>query len=95
MTVSLYAQGTINQEVPEGMEAVQIGGSAWLIIPKGAKTRKVGAQVIVEGVKEYMSRRFEEMDARLIKIEKALEDLTAEVEAGSPDKAAQNREDAK
>ena len=80
VTAAVYAQNKINQEVPEGMEAVQIGGSGWLIIPKGAKTHKVGAQIIVEGVKEYMSRRFEETDQRLEKIERSLADLSKEIE---------------
>ena len=80
VTVGVYAQTKVNQEVPEGMEAVQIGGSGWLIIPKGAKTHKVGAQIIVEGVKEYMSRRFEDTDTRLEKIEKSLADLSQEIE---------------
>ena len=76
-----FAQSKINQEIPEGMEAVQIGGSAWLIIPQGAKTRKVGAQIIVEGSKEYMSRRFFKMEERLGRIEKNQDDLKKEVDA--------------
>ena len=67
------------QAVPEGMEAVRIGGSGWLIVPQGAKTRKVGAQVIVEGSKEYMSRRFLEMEKRFTGMEKDQEDLKQEV----------------
>ncbi len=55
-------------------------GSASLIVPKGAKTRKVGAQIIVEGTKEYMSRRFFEMDAQLKKIEARQTELEKEIE---------------
>lgn len=79
--LSVQAQSTFNREIPEGMEAVRIGGSAWLIVPQGAKTRKVGAQIIVEGSKEYMSRRFLEMDERLKKIEKNQEALQKELAA--------------
>ena len=68
-----------NQPIPEGMEAVQIGGSAQLIVPKGAKTRKVGAQIIVEGTKEYMSRRFFEMEKRLAEIEKRQDEMAKEI----------------
>ena len=78
--ISAYAQSTFNREIPEGMEAVQIGGSGWLIVPQGAKTRKVGAQIIVEGSKEYMSRRFFEMDQRFEKVEKNQDDLKKEVD---------------
>ena len=79
LTISVYAQSIFNREVPEGMEAVRIGGSGWLIVPQGAKTRRVGAQIIVEGSKEYMSRRFFEIDKRFEKIEKNQEDLKKEV----------------
>lgn len=79
--LSAYAQSTFNREIPEGMEAVQIGGSGWLIVPAGAKTRKVGAQIIVEGSKEYMSRRFLEMNERFQKMERNQEDLIKELEA--------------
>ena len=80
-TISAYAQSTLNREIPEGMEAVRIGGSGWLIVPQGAKTRKVGAQIIVEGSKEYMSRRFLEMNERFEKIEKNQEALQKELSA--------------
>ena len=80
LTSCAYGQSTFNQKVPEGMEAVRIGGSGWLIVPQGAKTRKVGAQIIVEGSKEYMSRRFFEMDKRLEKMEKDQEDLKREID---------------
>ena len=68
-------------EIPYGMEEIQIGGSAKLIVPKGAKTRKVGAQIIVEGTKEYMSRRFLETDERLEKIEKQQLELQEQIKA--------------
>ena len=72
---------TIQHEVPEGMEAISVGGGGGqLIVPKGAKTRKVGAQIIVEGTKEYMSRMVQEMSIRLDEMEKKQEELLAEIE---------------
>ncbi len=68
-TDSAALTSTTGQEAPEGMEKIRLGGSAELIVPKGAKTRQVGAQVIVEGTKEYMSRRFAEMETRLNALE--------------------------
>ena len=68
-------------EIPPGMEEIQIGGSAKLIVPKGAKTKKVGAQVIVEGSKEYMSRRFLEMEEKFNAMEKRQEELEKEIKA--------------
>lgn len=79
--IVVFAQNTNTPKIPEGMEAVAIGGSAQLIIPKGAKTRKVGAQIIVEGTKEYMARRFEEMEQRLAKMEKDQEDLKKKIQS--------------
>lgn len=79
--VFVFAQEGNQPKIPEGMEAVSIGGSAQLIIPKGAKTRKVGAQIIVEGTKEYMSRRFEEMEERFARFEAAQEELKKEVQS--------------
>ena len=70
-----------NQQIPEGMEEIQIGGSAKLIVPEGAKTRKVGAQIIVEGTKEYMSRRFSKMRERLEAIEENQKNLADQIEA--------------
>lgn len=79
--VAALAQNNNAPQVPEGMEVIQIGGSGQLIVPKGAKTRKVGAQIIVEGTKEYMSRRFEEMEERFAKIEEAQDELKKQVKA--------------
>ena len=81
LTISAHGQSIFNREVPEGMEAVRIGGSGWLIVPQGAKTRRVGAQIIVEGSKEYMSRRFFEIEERLGKIEKTQDDLKKDLDA--------------
>ncbi len=69
------AQDATKREIPEGMEEIQIGGSAKLIVPKGAKIRKGGAQVIVEGTKEYMTRRFFEMEQQLTELQRHLADM--------------------
>ncbi|MFA5060045.1 MAG: hypothetical protein WC676_05405 [Candidatus Omnitrophota bacterium] len=79
--VTLPPASSVNQPVPEGMEAVQIGASAVLIIPKGAKTRKVGAQIIVEGTKEYMARKTFEIEERLLEIEKRQSDMAKDIES--------------
>ena len=68
------ANNNTNAVVPEGMEAVSVGEHN-LIIPKGAKLDFIGAQLIVEDIGQYMSRRFEEIDMRLKKIEQKLEEL--------------------
>jgi len=65
--------------VPEGMEVVSVTGGYKLIVPKGSKLRKVGAQIIVEGQKEYMSRNFEEMGKRLDEMTATIEELKEEI----------------
>lgn len=78
--VFVFAQNN-NRKIPKGMEAIKIGASGELIVPKGALTRKVGAQIIVEGSKEYMSRRFEEMEERFSSVEKNQTALREEIES--------------
>ena len=72
---------TSNVVIPKGMEVVTIGSGGKRIVPKGAIVRKVGSQIIIEGSKEYMSRKFEEADARFTRIEKANDELKKEIEA--------------
>ena len=68
-------------EVPDGMEVVPIGGGgSQLVVPKGAKIRKVGAQIIVEGTKEYMSRMVSTLEERITKLEESQATLKKEVE---------------
>ena len=79
LTCAAFAQGN-KPVVPEGMEVLPIGGSGQFIVPEGAKTRKVGSQLIVEGTKEYMSRRFHAMAARLDNLEKTQADLKTQLD---------------
>ncbi len=82
-TASTYGvnPSTTTHQVPEGMEAIPIGGGgSTLIVPKGAKTTKVGAQIIVEGTKEYMARMVEEMGLRLDAMEAKQAELIEEIE---------------
>jgi peptidoglycan hydrolase CwlO-like protein len=54
------------------MQVVPVTGGYRLLVPQGAKIRRVGAQIIVEEDKEYFSRRFYELS-------KELEDLKSQV----------------
>lgn len=73
-------QADFSQEVPEGMEIVNVTAGHRLFVPKGAKIKKIGAQIIVESDTEYMSRRFEENEQRFQKIEDLLEALRIQIE---------------
>jgi len=77
--VVAFAQSESIQKIPPGMEKINKEGSGQVIVPMGAKTRKVGAHIIVESDREYMSRRFYEMDERFKKLERVNEDLKKEV----------------
>lgn len=68
-------------DVPEGMEVVNVTGGYRLIVPEGAKTRRVGAQIIVEGDKEYYSRRFHELAQEIADLKAQLEKLQQQVSA--------------
>lgn len=80
-TAALCDQEYLNSggEVPEGMEVITIGGGGQLIVPKGAKIKQVGAQVIVEGTKEYTARMVSELTARITQLEKSQQDLLQEI----------------
>ncbi len=69
----------MTQEIPQGMEIVNITAGHRLFVPKGAKIKKIGAQIIVENDTEYMSRRFEENEQRFIEIEARLETLIEQI----------------
>jgi len=77
--IVVFAQSESIQKIPLGMEKINKTGSGQVIVPKGAKTRKVGAHIIVESDREYMSRRFFEMEERFKKLEKDNEELRKEV----------------
>lgn len=62
------------EEIPAGMEIIQVGDGQRLYVPKGTKTKRIGAQLILEDNSEYVAKRFSE-------IEEDIKKLRAEVEA--------------
>jgi hypothetical protein len=77
--IPLYAQETDKQEIPPGMERLEMG-AARVVVPIGTKVRKVGSLIILEDDSEYMSRRFLEMEERLAELEAKEAELKKEVE---------------
>ena len=71
----------ISNDVPIGMEAIQVTSGYRIIAPEGAKVRKVGAQIIVEGDQEYSSRRFYELTQEIKNLKESLSTLKNQVEA--------------
>lgn len=62
------------EEITAGMEIIQVGDGQRLCVPKGTKTKKIGAQLILEDNSEYVAKKFSE-------IEDDVKELRAKVEA--------------
>jgi len=83
------------KDVPPWMEDIEESGRSTYLIPKGAKRKIVGSQVIVEAPNEYVARRLYEMEGylqrRFKKIEENQEKFRKDLEAlkksiGKPEK---------
>jgi hypothetical protein len=61
-------------EIPDGMQKVEVGSGYNLIIPKDLKVSKVGAQVVMEDTGEYLSRKRVEFEQQLESFKKSLEE---------------------
>ncbi len=62
---SIIAFAASKKEVPPWMEDIDATGRSNYLIPKGAKRKIVGSQVIVEPPSEYVARRFYELEEYL------------------------------
>lgn len=79
---SLYgiAKEDKEEEIPAGMEIIQVGDGQRLYVPQGTKTRKVGAQLILQDNSEYVAKKFLEMEGYLKTLEEKLAELKKEIE---------------
>lgn len=77
--VCLIAEAQQKEELPPGMEIIEIGDVKHLV-PIGTKVRKESGVVILEGHNEYMARRFIGVEQRLEKIESELEEIRKTIE---------------
>ena len=77
--IFVYAQEEKKEEVPPGMELLEMG-AARVVVPVGTKVRRIGSLIILENDSEYMSRKFLEMEERLAEIEANEEELKQEIE---------------
>jgi len=81
------------EEVPEGMEIIEVG-AVKLLAPKGARIIEKAGLVILEDTAEYVARRLEQFELRMDRIEaedqktkqqlrqleQAMEDVQARIE---------------
>jgi len=65
-------------EVPPGMEIIKINDTNVIAI-KGTKIKKKGDLLIIEGTKEFVARRFLEVDKQFSKIEEKTKYLEREI----------------
>lgn len=76
-----------SEETPAGMEKVQVGKGAEVVVPRGTKVSKKGDLIVLESANEYVARKMLEVEERLARIEQEqkalrqqLEELSATVE---------------
>jgi len=65
--------------IPPGMELRKVG-KIDILLPEGTKITKVGNRMITEGIREYIARRFLDIEDSLDKIKKEQDALKKEIE---------------
>ena len=80
----LSAAKNKDKEPPPWMEDIKVKGRSTYLVPKGAKRKFIGSQVVVEPPNEYVARRLYEMEQdleeRFARIEKKQEELKSALE---------------
>jgi len=82
----VFAGNDSDEEIPPWMENVVINGKqkSTYLVPKGAKRKIIGSQVIVENPNEYTARRVYELEEfvkiRLQEIEKENEQFKEDID---------------
>lgn len=65
ITLSVTASFAATKDIPPWMEQIDDSGRSSYLVPKGAKRRIVGSQVLVEPPNEYVARRLYELEGYL------------------------------
>lgn len=68
------------EEIPAGMEMIQVGDGQKLYVPKGTKTKRVGAQLILEDNSEYTAKKFSEIESVIKTLQARIEEQKIEIE---------------
>lgn len=68
------------EEIPAGMEIIQVGDGQRLYLPKGTKTKRVGAQLILEDNSEYTAKKFSEIEIDIKALQAKVEEQAIEIE---------------
>jgi hypothetical protein len=67
------------REASQGMEIIQIGQGQQLLVPKGAKIRRIGAQIVVEDTMESIVNRVTELEGRIQSLEAKNADMEQQI----------------
>lgn len=78
--ICVLAQEDETEEIPPGMEIIQIGTGAFAIVPKGTKVHRQDGIILLETTREFVARRFLDLDAHIAEIKAKQEELKNEVE---------------
>jgi len=74
----LIAQEVSEEEVPPGMEIIKINDTKVITI-KGTKIKKKGDLLVIEGTKEFVARKFLDVDGHFSEIEEKTKRLEKEI----------------
>lgn len=79
---SLYgiAKEDKKEEIPAGMEIIQVGDGQKLYLPKGTKTKRLGAQLILEDNSEYVAKKLSEIESDIKALQTKIEAQKIEIE---------------
>lgn len=80
--ISAKAEDTSTpQDPPKGMEITNVGPAGQqLILPKGTKMHKVGAQLLIEDNAQYIATRIWNLEKRMKELELTNEEIKKQLE---------------
>jgi len=80
LNASAWADDSANQQDPlVGMEIIKVGQGEELLVPKGTKTHKIGAQLFIEDRAESIMNQIVALEKRLHELELANLELKKEI----------------
>jgi hypothetical protein len=67
-----------SDEIPEGMELIEIGQTR-VLVPKGSKVDKRGGLVLLENVDDYVARTISDLENRITSLESRLQAMEEKI----------------
>jgi hypothetical protein len=79
-SLSIQAEENKKDEIPPGMEMIEVKPGYKQLLPKGIKIAKVGDLLKIEDLKDYTARRLQDTEGRLKQAEAAQAELRKEID---------------